>query len=434
MKSKRIFTIIFMILEFLLYTTSSYGFERIIESDPSQAVISNNNSCLLIESVENKLSQNSAIKLPADINVQSVRIISNGVEIKNIVIEKISSFEAVTFEENNSGIITAKKQEKEIIDHYLLSLEPRTGAISDFTLKYIVTGINWIPSLTANIIGNQVDLRFDAIISNSSVNLKATEVTLVSTPLERFEKSTSKRTYYYDKHATRNRPGKYSPIIQKPLSKRDQVEYKLGKITVPKNIKTNLLANISTSKNNKLESIYVWQTDDSFVQNIISTVNPFTFPVCTTKNTIIYKNTVIDESTTNWSGPGDLLFLYEDVEKNISCNSSVEVVEDLEKKKRARKYSHDPVDSLYYNHAYEFACINESDTDETVEIVFKKKYGRYGKTIYNFDKEPTKSPSWWHVWQIKLEKGLSYLLKFNLDTDTETFKEYKKYRKAVEGC
>ena len=67
-------------------------------------------------------------------------------------------------------------------------------------------------------------------------------------------------------------------------------------------------------------------------------------------------------------------------------------------------------------------------------FVFEKKYGQNYKNIYNFEVEPAKSPGWWHIWELSLPNNKEKTIQFSIDSDRKTYKEYKRYNKAIEGC
>lgn len=415
--------------------TDSQAFENVMESKPSVAIISENNSCMLSETIHFDLGPEVAIKLPPDTDIKSIRILSEGKEIKNKVIEKKTKLEAVDVEQKVNGELVITKKENEITECYYLRVTSKLPVKSGFTLEYMVSGISWQPSLTATIADDQALLIFNALVTNTSLDLNNTDILLVSSPYKNISETEKNRSFHYDKHNIDQRPDKYAPIPPAPLSKRDQVIYKAGHLSIVNDKNSTTLVNIDTASATTLRHIYLWQTDDEFVRDILFVKNPFPFTICNTVNTIIHNGSVIDMYQTDWTAPGGDMVLYEDTEKNIQCESSVEVVEDLEKKNRYHSRNvREPGDELYYNHSYEFSCFTASDSKKDLHVVFKKKYGRWSKSIYHFEQEPKESPSWWHIWETELTKRRPYILKFNIDSDVETFQEYKKYKRALEGC
>ena len=337
---------------------------------------------------------------------------------------------------NSERIIESRKLK---IAYYLLKLNHNftVNKQSPLTLEYTVKGISWQPTLNANILNNEkANICLEATITNNVLGLKDVSVSLISTPIENVQ----------PKAKTNRRYNQYTPAIEyHPLDNIKYpsslyAEYPIGSISLPVGSGNYKINNIFCKDTEIAERIYMWRTKENVIKKITYIRNPFATPLCNAEFNVYKKNIQLSSGKSNWIEPDAPLVLLTENENSITCNATVEVIENFQKRNLWRNCSSSstpPCDSknaLFYNHQFEFSCINNSGKDITLEVVFEKKYGKHYKNIYHFLKKPTKSPSWWHIWDLNIKNKQKSIIKFNIDSDQRTYKEYKKYSKAIEGC
>lgn len=433
--------LISVVIVFLCVCSTSHAnnFEAVINSSPQKATIYTDGLCSFEELLPEQFNKKVAIKLPPETKIDSIAIYQGEKKIKNITVVPFTSeyTEHVIKANGNTNTITESRRSK--IIYYLVGIDDDIIYQDNNPLKlnYMVNGISWSPVLYANIInGNKVNLCLEAAISNKVKSLDGVLVSLAATPKVKKVVSKFSRQRYYNHDVPTE---EYNPWEKLKYPTSLYAEYKIGVVDMPKGADNYKLTNIFCKKTALADTIYMWKTKEKVVKKFKYINNPFSLPLCNANLNILVNNVKISTKKSKWTEPNEPLLLLEQNEPNISCSSSVEVIEDLKKRNLwrncgGRSSPCDTKNALYYNHQFKFTCQNNTGKNIILEIVFEKKYGKDYKNIYHFKQKPTKSPGWWHIWDLKMKDKEKKKIEFNIDSDRKTYEEYKKYKRAIEGC
>ncbi|MDO5674970.1 MAG: hypothetical protein Q4G66_08655, partial [bacterium] len=380
-----------------------------------------------------------AIQLPKQIIPSSVAVFIQNQKIDNItLIPRLKERITEIAEKRSPKEISVISHQSEI-ENYLLTFKLSENVQEhSISIKYSVQDIGWEPLIQVEILDkSKATVCLEAKIFNNSIDINNADITLIALP----EDKTSSHKEEADRYRNQEEPmEEYRPWEKIKYPSSAYAQYHIGILSIQSGEKKYVISAVSCKETKIEDTIYMWKTKEKVVEKYLYAKNPFDYALCDSNLKTSKDNINIFDYKSAWIEAGKPILLFRQNENEIICNSSIEVVENFEKRNtwnncRSRSTPLcDVKDALFYNHQYEFNCLNKTDTDLKLEVVFEKKYGQDYKNIYNFRENPTKSPGWWHIWELNLNKDQNKSIKFNIDSDKRTYKEYKKYNKSIEGC
>jgi hypothetical protein len=370
-------------------------------SRPDRATIYRDGYAVLEETL-GRMEPKGAIRLPAQTDLTSVRVLMDGRYLGNIQIEEIIEEEKTT-ERTVVGQVVVEKPVtvKKRVGYLMRPGINKPVGKGKLKLRYGTTGINWQPQLGAEILDDErIAVTLTALVSNTALDLGNSHIHLASSA-----GALPSRIYFARHHYAGNVHGRSADLI-----------YDLGRRTVMKD-KPALLT--IRSANSRYDKKLLWHTDTrEWVRVVLMIKNPFKEPICPAPASLYRHGVLISQDTAEWVAPGLPIVLAAGHAPEIEIERSVETSERLAN--RARPFTH----------ATKFKVTNHGNQRIRLEVVMPKKFGSRHKTIYRFKRKPDRKPGEMFIWELDLKKDQTNVIAFSFDSEYARFPGYETYEKA----
>ena len=386
---------------FLLATALTASAWAGTPSRPDRATIYRDGYAVLEETL-GRMEPKGAVRLPAQTDLTSVRVLLDGKCLGNIQIEEIIE-EEKTVEKTVVGQVVVEKPVvvKKRVGYLVRPGIKKPVGKGKLVLRYGTTGINWQPHLGAELLDQErIAVTLTALVSNTALDLGNCHIRLASSA-----GALPSRIYFARHHYAGNVHGRSADMI-----------YDLGRRTVMKD-KPALLT--VASANSRYDRKLIWHTDTrEWVRVVLMIRNPFKEPICPAPAALYRRGVLVSQDTAEWVAPGTPIVLTAGHAPEIEIERSVETSERLAN--RARPFTH----------ATKFKVTNRGDRRIRLEVVMPKKFGSRHKTIYRFKRKPDRKPGEMFIWELDLKKDQTNVIAFSFDSEYARFPGYETYEKA----
>jgi len=370
-------------------------------SRPERATIYRDGYAVLEETL-GRMEPRGAVRLPAQTDLASVRVLMGGRYLNDIQLEEIIE-EEKTIERTVVGRVVVEKPVtvKKRVGYRMRPGIKKPVGKGKLLLRYGTTGINWQPQLSAEILdAERVDVTMTALVSNTALDLKNCRIHLASGA-----GALPGRVYFARQHYAGNVGGRSADLVY-DLGRRTVMKDKPGVLTV-------------SSAGSRYERKLIWHTDTrEWVRVVLMIKNPFKVPVCPAPASLYRRGALISQDTAEWVAPGGPIVLAAGHAPEIEVERSVETSERLAN--RARPFTHKT----------KFKVTNRGDRRIRLEVVMPKKFGSRHKTIYRFKRKPDRKPGETFIWDLDLKKDQTNVIAFSFDSEYARFPGYETYEKA----